>query len=357
MKQVLRKYYYRSVYKNEISKFKKNERNVILIGTPNHGNLGDHAIASAEVKMLLDIGVSKEYIIEITSDFYLSNTNQIDSLIKEKDIICITGGGFLGSLWVNEEKLVRDIFTKFEKNKIIIFPQTIFYENTIEGKKQLSISKQVYSEHQGPSAIFLRDQTSYELVKTEFLDFFDKIFYSPDIVLYLDEYKEGIERKNQILCCFRSDKEKHGTVNKKEYFKDFFNNYYCVKENVVFTDTVISERVNISSRIQKLSEKYQEFQESKLVVTDRLHGMIFSVITRTPCIAFNNTSGKVKGVYSWINNLENITFLEDVPNDKEQISTLIENMLSKEKNVLYHNILVEEFKQMKRELKGFLNDK
>ena len=34
----------------------------------------------------------------------------------------------------------------------------------------------------------------------------------------------------------------------------------------------------------------------------RLHGMIMSVITDTPCIAMNNTSGKVKGVYDTIKN-------------------------------------------------------
>ena len=47
-------------------------------------------------------------------------------------------------------------------------------------------------------------------------------------------------------------------------------------------------------------ELLKQIKKSKLLITDRLHGMIFAVITNTPCIAFANKSGKVKGVYNWI---------------------------------------------------------
>lgn len=43
-----------------------------------------------------------------------------------------------------------------------------------------------------------------------------------------------------------------------------------------------------------------------MVITDRLHGMIFAAITGTPCIAFDNISKKVSGVYKWIESLEYI---------------------------------------------------
>ena len=45
-----------------------------------------------------------------------------------------------------------------------------------------------------------------------------------------------------------------------------------------------------------------QFSSSKLVVTDRLHGMIFSAITNTPCICFDNKNGKVSAQYEWIRN-------------------------------------------------------
>ena len=33
------------------------------------------------------------------------------------------------------------------------------------------------------------------------------------------------------------------------------------------------------------------------MITDRLHGMIFAYITNTPCIAIDNSNGKVKNFY------------------------------------------------------------
>ena len=57
----------------------------------------------------------------------------------------------------------------------------------------------------------------------------------------------------------------------------------------------------------------KKFAKAKIVVTDRLHGMIFTIITNTPCIAINNLSGKVKGVYDTLSDIEKnkIIFIED----------------------------------------------
>ena len=57
-------------------------------------------------------------------------------------------------------------------------------------------------------------------------------------------------------------------------------------------------------------KKLDEFRKSKLVVTDRLHGMLFAAITGTPCIALGNSSGKVKGVYDWLTHLDYIQYVD-----------------------------------------------
>ncbi len=55
-----------------------------------------------------------------------------------------------------------------------------------------------------------------------------------------------------------------------------------------------------------VEEKLKEISEAKIVVTDRLHCMIASAITGTYCIAFDNLSGKVSGVYEWLRHLDYI---------------------------------------------------
>jgi pyruvyl transferase EpsI len=58
--------------------------------------------------------------------------------------------------------------------------------------------------------------------------------------------------------------------------------------------------------------KLDEFAKSKLVITDRLHGMIFSAITGTPCIVFANSNGKVEAEYQWIQSLPYIRFVSHI---------------------------------------------
>ena len=50
-------------------------------------------------------------------------------------------------------------------------------------------------------------------------------------------------------------------------------------------------------------EKLQEFSQYRLIITDRLHGMVFSYVVGTPCIAIDNKTGKSKALYNdWIKN-------------------------------------------------------
>ena len=63
------------------------------------------------------------------------------------------------------------------------------------------------------------------------------------------------------------------------------------------TSTVVDENIPIGMSELYVYNKLTEFASARLVITDRLHGLIFSAITNTPCIAFDNLSGKVHGTY------------------------------------------------------------
>ena len=62
---------------------------------------------------------------------------------------------------------------------------------------------------------------------------------------------------------------------------------------------------------EEIKEKMDDMRKSSLVITDRLHGMIFAVITGTPCIVFSNYNHKVKGTYEWISYLPYAKYVEN----------------------------------------------
>lgn len=279
--------------------------NYVLLDTPIHGNLGDNAIVMAS-KQFIDQQGGK--CLEITAD----EINRIEwlyaKLTRKNKTIIIPGGGFLGNLWPNEEERVRRILKAYKKNRIIIFPQTITFDMaTDKGQAYFEESKKIYSAHKN-LILYVRENKSFELVKKYMPNVNVKL--APDIVTYFIPKIKERERTN-ILLCFRKDKERICSDTDKSKIYEIIKSKYPsldVKE----TDTVINNFISIKNRYKEVQNKLEEFSHAKLLITDRLHGMVFAAITDTPCIAFDNSSGKVKGVYNWIENNEYIKYVGDL---------------------------------------------
>ena len=88
--------------------------------------------------------------------------------------------------------------------------------------------------------------------------------------------------------------------------------------------------------------KYIKFRECELVITDRIHGMIFAAITGTPCIALSNYNYKVKGTYEWIKNLGYIKFTDDI----NEIPTLIQELKNIKKIKYDNSFAVKKYEQI-----------
>ena len=55
-------------------------------------------------------------------------------------------------------------------------------------------------------------------------------------------------------------------------------------------------------------EKMEELASARLVITDRLHGMVFCALAGTPCIAMSSSNHKVRGTYEWISYLPYVRY-------------------------------------------------
>lgn len=298
----------------------KDRKNVFLLITPAHCNLGDHAIAASEYEFLCDYNV-----IEITGEdlsVMIKRPRVLKRLIGDSPLF-LNGGGYLGTLWYSTELLVRRLMNLFKDNLIIVFPQTIFYEDDADGRKKRDDSVEIYNNCKR-LYICAREKTSYELMKT----LYKNVILVPDMVLRLNESKSSVSRKGAMML-LRNDIEK--TLN------DDFSENICnlLKRNfddVTFSDMCLSRNVSPSERKEALDEKFSEIRSKELVVTDRLHGMIFSAITGTPCVVVNSKSPKVKGVYDFVfSQCPYIFFTEDLDDIEDFISKM------KNKEFLYDN--------------------
>ena len=83
----------------------------------------------------------------------------------------------------------------------------------------------------------------------------------------------------------------------------------------------------------EVSKQLKIISEHELVITDRLHGMIFSVITKTSCIAIKNNNYKISSSYEWFKNLEYIKMIRD--NDLNEFIKLIQYFKNKNTQNVY----------------------
>ena len=137
---------------------------ILLMFTPEHGNLGDHMIAFAALKLLKSHFPSK-VILEISTSVFKRNERKILNSISHNDILVITGGGWLGSLWPLEDNAFKKIIKQFPDNKIVVLPQTIYFSIGKAGQKEMQQTRTVYEKHKN-LFICTRDRQSYLLLRS-----------------------------------------------------------------------------------------------------------------------------------------------------------------------------------------------
>ena len=137
----------------------------------------------------------------------------------------------------------------------------------------------------------------------------------PDMVLFMNKSQEPKNRAGCLLC-LRNDHEKTRTKGQEK--RILTSAQILFREQVRYTDMCLDHNISPEMRTQEMGVKLDEFKGAQLVITDRLHGMIFAAITGTPCIVINSKSPKVRGCYEWIKDLDYIRFADDI----EQIEDL-----------------------------------
>ena len=286
----------------------KDSHKIFITLAADYGNIGDMAITIAQAKILEELFPNTQ-IIEIPLSQTYDSINFIKKIANENDIFTIIGGGTMGNVYTKIEDQRRFFIENFRNNKIISFPQSIDFSNDEYGKKEFEKTINIYKNAKNLT-IFSRELKSYNIMKDSF---YNQIKLVPDVVLYLspsiNKNLKTLDRKN-ITICFRNDKEKITTKDfKADIGELLINNGY---DDIKIQDSHIGAvTVSPEERYGILYDFLNQLREAKLVITDRLHGMIFSAITNTPCIAFDNSNKKISSTYeTWLKDFKFIRYME-----------------------------------------------
>ena len=278
------------------------KRRIILLGSPEYNNLGDLAIAYTMKKYFET--KFPDYVYCEYPEKHIKN-NMYPMNIKQSDVLCLIGGGNFGDVYMDQQNIRKKVIKKYSNN-IIIFPQTLFFTTEDSGKRELKEINNILCGKDNVS-IFAREEISYEYLKNNITC--SREYLAPDIVLY--NTFETNKNKDGILLCLRQDAESSIKQEDREYI---LNRLYNVGCKIDFWDTCLNYHVQLIDRDKEVEQAINHVSLYNLLVTDRLHGVIFAAITGTPCICISNSNHKIKGIYNWVSSLGFIKMIDDIKN-------------------------------------------
>lgn len=295
----------------------RRKKTVILMGTPLHGNLGDQAIAYSEYVFFQKLGYRT---VEVPSPYVSQYINLWKKLIGSRRVY-VHGGGFVGVLWPKEHDMLLQILHVFSENEIIILPQTIDFGDSDsllgEFNSALKRCRNV--------VICVREKFSYQKYCKKLTS--AKMLLIPDMVLLLEPLQfKIIKDSKKAIFCMRSDKEKMISNND---INDLIHNVCLLSPDIeiIQTDTVQNIFVNPAKRKKLVEDKIEEFSKASLLITDRLHGMVFGYLAGVPVAVLSNLNHKVVGVYDWIKGNKKIRMIKS----SKEFEDFCQGILLKEK--------------------------
>lgn len=269
-------------------------RRIWYFGVPTHPNLGDQAQKFCILDWL-GAAYPKVEIVRISSKAFNGGTGLILRLLRrlvgERDLIVMQSGYTMDGLHP-DERAHQLVPQQFPGTRIVFFPQTILFRSLLGQKRD----QQALAAH-GHLLLLARDVVSYQTAVRVFPGTRVELF--PDIVTTLiGKYDFSRSERTGVLLCARNDGEKHYDSHAIARLAESIGRTAPVE----ISDTTVDwPGTDFDSREawQRIESVFEAYSRYKVVITDRYHGTIFSLIAGTPVIVLKTTDHKVVGGAKW----------------------------------------------------------
>lgn len=291
------------------------DNDYIFIDLPYYQNIGDVLIWQGSETFLKNIHHRCLY----RSSFYTFDDRKID----ESVIIIMQGGGNWGDIWHEHNDFRLKIVKQYPNNKIIILPQTIYYES----KQNLLSDMLIFGKHQ-KLIVCARDQVTYDLLESS-LPNCTKLLL-PDMALFLD-FPLKNSKTGKKLFFKRLDKEINAMTKYDLIPKDVDVHDWPTYENILCADKLFSRIIYVIKKLypkfnfmdyrylndllyQKILRKLYIKEGVKLldqydiIYSTRLHAAILGLLLGKQVVLFDNSYGKNKNFYNtWLKDIDSIS--------------------------------------------------
>lgn len=296
---------------------------VALLNMAWHDNIGDSLILMGEFFLLKELGAEIVYKSYMECDI-----SALRDAIGKDGIIIFHGGGNFGDIWPVHQAFRKKIIRKISRPRIIIFPQSVHYRNN----RTLNIDKILFSKFPNVQ-VFARSIDSFEFLQNHFPN--NEAGLLPDLSVLIETTEPTCEPSVDIVYLSRRDAEKMPLLdNLTDLFSKLNPKYSVFEFDWHDWDKILNPSPEVPSLEDPESRANFRFEignmllcRGRVIITDRLHGVIMSLLIGKPVIAFDNIYGKLKSCLEIIEKAEGrdlgVKFASTIPEAYEHAKEIL----------------------------------
>jgi exopolysaccharide biosynthesis predicted pyruvyltransferase EpsI len=273
---------------------------VVLLGFPNHKNVGDSAIWCGESAFLK----RHQFRIVYTCDYGLPIHDFPQHLLNDKTVILLQGGGDIGDLWTEPQQFREHIMTRYRSHYIIQLPQSIHFSDEGNLNRFADIVRRCERY-----VLLARDEESLRIAREELGA---NAMLCPDMAFCLRALPRFAPPVKDIVWLLRRDKESVVNAPVHVLADDWtddglwlryrmlrrilrvLNNY---PRRLRYVRLITLRRIYDTIAWGRLLNGCRLLGQGRVVITDRLHGHIISLLMGVPHVILDNSYGKVSRFY------------------------------------------------------------
>lgn len=238
------------------------------------------------------------------------------------------------------------LLNELHDHQIVFFPQSVRYDDLAkwEGAKRL------YASH--PNIVFItRDLVSRKLAEP-LLPKAKHLSYPDVVTTWIGKYDFGSPSKDILLCLRNDIAESALTDSERKEIENAIKQNYIVDSDD--TDLHVPSKIYRKFRKREVLNKIKQFAQYKVIVTDRYHGSIFSLIAKRPVIVLKTADHKVKESIKWYpKEFSKYVYFIENPKDIEGIIKSLNEIMSNYPGPLNSNYFSEQiYKKLKDDIES-----
>ncbi|HEU4648794.1 MAG TPA: polysaccharide pyruvyl transferase family protein [Gemmatimonadales bacterium] len=282
-----------------------------LIDFPTHTNLGDSAIWLGQLALLRRLGLPRP---SYACDYMSYSRARLAARIGDGTIL-ISGGGNFGDLYPHHQRLREAVIADFPHNPIVQLPQSIHFTRPA-GLEQVARLCDAHRDF----TLLVRDHASHEAARRTFRS---PVVLCPDMAFGLGALPRRGAPDHDIVFIARRDREMREVgpapaalpgMLRTDWLRERETLVHRIRSGLRrqaskyphadWLDRLASRSDGPLAR-HRLLRGVTMLSRGRVVITDRLHAHILSLLLGVPHCLLDNSYGKVRGCWeTWTHGAE-----------------------------------------------------